>query len=46
MRDPAKRTDLFDPIKWIPLGHRDSWFLILGDELRERFQDARNPALR
>jgi hypothetical protein len=43
LRDPAKRTDSFDPIKWIPLGS-DSWFLTLGGELRERFQDVRNPA--
>src|ERR1700682_3777959 len=45
LRDASKRTDLFDPIKWIPLGKDDSWFLTLGGELRERFQDVRNPAL-
>ena len=44
MRDASKRTDLFDPIKWIPLGKDESWFLTLGGELRERFQDVRNPA--
>jgi hypothetical protein len=44
LRDASKRTDLFDPIKWIPLGNRESWFLTLGGELRERFQDVRNPA--
>jgi hypothetical protein len=41
---PAKRTDLFDPIKCIPLRGDASWFLTLGGELRERFQDTRNPA--
>src|ERR1700730_4896374 len=44
LRDASKRTDLFDPIKWIPLGEREAWFLTLGGELRERFQDVRNPA--
>jgi hypothetical protein len=44
LRDESKRTDLFDPIKWIPFGDRESWFLTLGGELRERFQDVRNPA--
>src|SRR3981081_2845732 len=44
LRDASKRTDLFDPIKWIPLGDRESWVLPLGGELRERFQDVRNPA--
>ena len=42
LRDPSKRTDLFDPIKWIPLGKGGSLFLTLGGELRERFQDIRN----
>ncbi|HXN23182.1 MAG TPA: alginate export family protein [Candidatus Dormibacteraeota bacterium] len=44
LRDPSKGTDFFDPIKWIPLGKNASWFLTLGGELRERFQDVRNPA--
>ena len=42
LRDPSKRTDLFDPIKWIPLTRDGSFFLTLGGELRERFQDIRN----
>ncbi len=42
LRDPSKRTDFFDPIKWIPLGKDGSWFLSIGGELRERFQDVRN----
>src|ERR1700682_3522135 len=44
LRDASKRSDLFDPIKWIPLGRNASWFLTLGGELRERFQETRNPA--
>ena len=42
LRDPSKRTDFFDPIKWIPLDKDGSLFLTLGGELRERFQDTRN----
>jgi hypothetical protein len=42
LRDPSKRTDFFDPIKWIPLDKDGSLFLTLGGELRERFQDVRN----
>src|SRR5260370_33126745 len=42
LRDPSKRTDFFDPIKWIPLGKDGSWLLSIGGELRERFQDVRN----
>jgi hypothetical protein len=42
LRDPSKRTDFFDPIKWIPLANGGSWFLTLGGELRERYQNVRN----
>src|SRR3981081_230745 len=44
LRDASKRTDLFDPIKWIALRKDDAWFLTLGGELRERVQAVRNPA--
>lgn len=37
LKDPAKRSDLWDPIKYIPFGLPD-WFLSLGGELRERFE--------
>lgn len=42
LRDPAKRTDAFDPIKWIPLSADGSWYMTLGGELRERFESSRN----
>jgi hypothetical protein len=42
LRDPSKRTDFFDPIKWIPLDKDGSLFMTIGGELRERFQDVRN----
>src|ERR1700682_6129472 len=45
LRDASKRTDLFDPIKWIPLGKDESWFVTLGGELRERVEYVRNPAV-
>jgi hypothetical protein len=32
LQDASKRTGLFDPIKWIPLGKRESWFLTLGGD--------------
>lgn len=38
LRDPAKRSDFWDPIKYIPLGPF-GWFLSLGGEVRERFED-------
>src|SRR3981081_2408871 len=41
LRDASKRTDLFDPIKWIPLLKDGAWFLTLGGELRERLQAVR-----
>src|ERR1700704_355275 len=44
LRDASKRTDLFDPIKWIPLRDGGAWFVSLGGELRERVQAVDNPA--
>jgi hypothetical protein len=43
LQDTSRRTDLFDAIKWIPLAKRKPWYLSFGGELRERFQDTRNP---
>lgn len=43
LRDPAKRTDPFDPIKFVPLNADGSWYATLGGELRERFESSRNP---
>ena len=38
------RSDLFDPIKYIPLPVNDpSWYLTLGGEVRERFEGYYNP---
>lgn len=38
LRDPTKRSDLWDPVKYIPIGPHD-WSLSLGGELRERFEN-------
>ena len=44
LSDPSKRTDYFDPIKYVPLRPGDpSWYLTIGGELRERFEGMRNP---
>mgnify|MGYP003393940305 FL=1 len=38
LKDPAKHTDLFDPLKYIPLLGKDDWVLSLGGEARERYE--------
>jgi len=38
LRDPAKRTDFFDPVKFIPLDEDGSIHLSLGGEIRERYE--------
>jgi hypothetical protein len=38
LRDPALRTGLFDPIKWIPVSRDGSSYLTLGGEWRERYE--------
>lgn len=43
LKDPSRRTDSFDPLKYIRLsGSREDWFLTLGGEVRERFESFRN----
>ena len=38
LKDPSRRTDFWDPIKYIPLWGRDDWYLSIGGELRERYE--------
>jgi alginate export protein len=38
LKDPAKRGDPFDPLKYIPLVGREDWFLTLGGEARARYE--------
>src|SRR5271154_4194276 len=42
LRDPAARTDLFDPLKYIPLNETGDWYLTLGGELRDRYEYFQN----
>src|SRR5215470_14508256 len=40
----ANRTDLFDPVKYIPLRRDDPlWYLTIGGELRERYEGHYDP---
>src|SRR5258707_11780232 len=44
LTNPANRTDLFDPVKYIPLRRDDPlWYLTIGGELRERFEGNYDP---
>ena len=48
LRDPGKRADAWDPIKYIPLNSAGDRYLSLGGEVRERYElynnDRWNPA--
>ena len=37
LKDPANRTELWDPLKYIALGKAD-WYLSLGGETRQRYE--------
>ena len=41
LRDPAVRSDFFDPGKYIPLNDR-GWFMSIGGEARIRYEFFRN----
>ena len=38
LKDPDRRTDFWDPIKYIPFGDRDDWYASFGAQLRPRLQ--------
>src|SRR5678809_406224 len=38
LRDKSQRTDYLDPIKYMPLGHREDWYLTLGGEARPYYE--------
>lgn len=45
LSDPAKRSDFFDPIKYIPLSNSDpNTFLSFGGEIRSRYEYVSDPA--
>ena len=41
LEDPADRSDLWDPIKYVPLG-TNGWYVSLGGEVREVFEQVGN----
>ena len=43
LKDPGRRTDFWDPIKYVPLWGREDWYLSLGGEVRERYEFVHNP---
>lgn len=42
LKDSANRTDIFDPIKYIPLSEKEGWYLTLGGEVRDRYENFQN----
>jgi hypothetical protein len=42
LKDPAARTDAFDPIKYISLSERSDSYLTLGGQLRDRYEYFQN----
>ncbi len=38
LQDPTQRTDIWDPIKYIPFDVDPGWYLSFGGEIRERFE--------
>jgi hypothetical protein len=38
LKDPDRRTDCRDPIKYIPIADRDGWYVSFGAQLRPHFQ--------
>ena len=43
LRDPALRTDVWDPVKYLPLTGDGSSYLSLGGEMRERYEYFNRP---
>lgn len=39
LAEPSKHADLYDPIKYIPLGKDSKTYLSLGGKVRERYED-------
>jgi len=35
LADPARNTDIWDPLKYIPFNRTGSWYLSIGGEARE-----------
>lgn len=42
LKDLAKKSDFWDPIKYIPVGNVGDWYLTFGGEVRERYENYHN----
>ncbi|WP_243373787.1 alginate export family protein [Geotalea sp. SG265] len=42
LRAPSRRTDFWDPVKYLPLNGDGSWYLSIGGEARERYEYFKN----
>jgi hypothetical protein len=38
LRDPARRTDYLDPLKYMPLNKPGDWYVSLGGQIRDRYE--------
>src|SRR5947209_13962319 len=38
LKDPSRRSDLWDVIKYIPFAGREDWYLSVGGEARLRYE--------
>ena len=43
LRTPGRRTDLWDPLKYLPLNESGSWYLSFGGEARLRYEYFKHP---
>lgn len=43
LRDPARRTEPLDGLKFVPLGQDPAWYLSIGGEARMRYEYFREP---
>lgn len=43
LHDPARTTDFWDPVKYVPLNGAGDWYISLGGEARERYEYFNHP---
>jgi Alginate export len=43
LKDPSRRREFWDSIKYIPIGSRDGWYASVGGEARETYERFHNP---
>ncbi len=42
LRNSPRNTDFWRPVKYIPLGNQENWFLSIGGEMRQRYEFSHN----